>query len=329
MDKFERICQIHRILDTRRTPVSLADLTDLLECSEATVYRLLREMKEYLGAPIELDREVGGYRYGQEHPAYELPGLWFSSTELQALVLFQKLLAGLGPGFLEEYLEPFSRRLGRLLEHRELRLAEVGSRIRLLTLAARPMGASFHTVASATLQRRRIEIQYHSRSRDEVTLRTLSPQRLVYYRDNWYLDAWDELRSALRSFSIDRIRNATLLASVAIDVPAAELDQHYASAYGIFAGTPDHIAVLRFSPERARWVADERWHPKQSGELLPDGRYELRFPYGDARELVMDILRHGPEVEVIAPDTLRAEVKQLLQAALARYTDSSQGGEGG
>lgn len=320
MDKFDRICQIHRILE-RKTPVSLADLTDQLECSEATVYRLIRQMKDYLGAPIEHDKEIGGYRYGQAEGAYELPGLWFSSTELQALVLFQKLLAGLGPGLLEEYLEPVAKRLGRLLEHRQLRLAEVGSRIRLLTLAARPMGTSFHAVASATLQRWRLQIQYHSRSRDELTERRLSPQRLVYYRDNWYLDAWDELRNDLRSFSMDRIKTAAVLPELAIDVPVAQLDEHFTSSYGIFSGKATHIAVLRFSAERARWVADERWHPEQSGQLLPDGRYELRFPYGDSRELAMDILRHGPEVEVILPVSLRMEVKQLLQAALARYSD--------
>lgn len=319
MDKFDRICQIHRILE-RRTPVSLADLTDQLECSEATVYRLLRQMKDYLGAPIEHDRDVGGYRYGEADRAYELPGLWFSSTELQALVLFQKLLAGLGPGFLEDYLEPVAKRLAHLLEHRELRLAEVGSRIRLLTLAARPMGTSFHTVASATLQRNRLQIQYHSRSRDELTLRVVSPQRLVYYRDNWYLDAWDDLRSDLRSFSIDRIKNAAPLPEPAIDVPTQQLDEHFTSSYGIFSGKATDLAVLRFSAERARWVADERWHPDQTGELLSDGRYELRFPYGDSRELAMDILRHGPEVEVIQPQSLRAEVTRLLQAALAQYT---------
>lgn len=56
-----------------------------------------------------------------------------------------------------------------------------------------------------------MRIRYHSRSKDERTERVVSPQRLIYYRDNWYLDAWDHLREALRSFSIDRIRGAPLL----------------------------------------------------------------------------------------------------------------------
>ena len=77
--------------------------------------------------------------------------------------------------------------------------------------------------------------------------------------------------------------------------------------------------MLRFSAERARWVADERWHPQQSGQFLTDGRYELRIPYRHDQELIMDILRHGSHVEVVSPETLRAEVGQRLREALTQY----------
>jgi predicted DNA-binding transcriptional regulator YafY len=98
-----------------------------------------------------------------------------------------------------------------------------------------------------------------------------------------------------------------------------ELDAHYASSYGIFAGEPEHTAVLRFTPERARWVADEHWHPEQQGNFLDDGSYELRIPYSDPRELVMDILKYGPDVEVISPLTLRKSVAERLQQTLNNY----------
>jgi proteasome accessory factor C len=73
-----------------------------------------------------------------------------------------------------------------------------------------------------------------------------------------------------------------------------------------------HTAVLRFTAERARWVANEEWHPEQRGEFLPDGRYQLSLPYADPRELIMDILKYGPDVEVVAPDSLRAAVAERL-----------------
>jgi proteasome accessory factor C len=95
---------------------------------------------------------------------------------------------------------------------------------------------------------------------------------------------------------------------------------HYASSYGIFGGKADKVAVLRFTKERARWVAEEVWHPEQEGKRLEDGSYELKIFYRDSRELVMDILRHGPDVMVIEPAELVEEVKSQLSKALRRYS---------
>lgn len=321
MDKFDRIYHLHRILAGRRTPIPFEDLKERLRCSKATAYRHIQDLENYLGAPIERDRELGGFRY-RPNPngrAFELPGLWFSAQELQALIVFQRLLQSLEPGLLEDHLSPLAARLNDLLQHKRLGLSEAGQRIRILGMAARPTGEWFQAAAGGVLQRRRLRIRYHSRGRDQLTERTVSPQRMTHYRDNWYLDAWDHLRKDLRSFSVDRIRHAVELEDPARDIAERELDEHYASAYGIFAGKANKTAVLRFSPERARWVADERWHPEQQGQFMTDGRYELRIPYRDSRELAMDILRHGAEVEVVGPEGLRDEVTRCLAAALENY----------
>ena len=322
MDKFDRIYELHRILSGRRTPISLDDLKIKMECKHSTVFRALDELRDRLGAPIAFDKELDGYKYETDARgrAYELPGLWFSARELQALLVFERLLKELDPGLLGDHLAPLTKRIDELIEHKRLGLSEAGQRIRLLGMANRPTGEWFQILASATLQRRRLQLKYHSRGRDQITERTVSPQRLTHYRDNWYLDAFDHLRKALRSFSIDRVKHATELNERADDIPDKELNDYFASAYGIFSGKANKTAVLRFSAERARWVADERWHPKQMGQFLTDGRYELQIPYRDERELIMDILRHAPEVEVVAPDMLREKVIEKLRRALACYT---------
>jgi predicted DNA-binding transcriptional regulator YafY len=322
LDKFDRIYELHRIFSSRKTPISRDELRERLDrCSEPTVYRLIRFMKDVLGAPIEWEEGAGGYRY-RRNPGgepYELPGLWFNAKELQALVVFERLFESLEPGLLAEHLAPFSRRIDELLQHKRLGLGEAARRIRVLGMASRPVGKWFDVLAATTLQRRKVRMTYHGRGRDRTSERVVSPQRLVHYRDNWFMDAYCHLREGLRTFSIDRVRDAQELAEVARTVPDAELDEHLASSYGIFAGRANKSAVLRFSAERARWVADERWHPSQVGQYLTDGRYELRIPYRDERELVMDILRHGPEVEVLAPPALREAVVTGLRAALGRY----------
>lgn len=328
MDKYERIFRLHQILASRRTPISQPDLCERLEdCSRATLYRDIAFLRDVLGAPLDSDPDTGGfiYRPGPDGRRYELPGLWFTADELQALVAFRQLLGRLGPGLLEQHLEPLSKRIDELIRHRRLQLGELPRRVRLLGGAGRTPGDAFQAVASAVLERRQISFRYHSRSRDQHTERQVSPQRLVHYRDNWYLDAWDPGKKALRTFSVDRIGHARLLDAAARDIPEAELDQHFSDAYGIFSGKANKTAVLRFSAERARWVADERWHPRQAGQFDTDGRYELRVPYRDARELIMEILRHGPEVEVLAPAELRRQVAEALQAALAAYAPNGPG----
>ena len=206
-----------------------------------------------------------------------------------------------------------------LLETQDRPTAEVMRRVRILPQAARRAEpARFQLVAHALLTRRRLRMRYHGRARNAPTERTVSPQRLVHYRDNWYLDAWDHGKRALRTFALDRIADATLMDGPTRDIADARLDRHFAESYGIFAGRPRRVAVLRFTPERARWIAEERWHPNQRGRFDGD-HYILEIPYSDERELVLDILRYGPDVEVLRPKSLRLKVLDQLLRAVSRY----------
>jgi proteasome accessory factor C len=322
MDKFDRIFQLHAILSHRRTAIDAETLMARLECSRSTLFRIISAMKDHLGAPIEFDNDIGGFLYKRisDDETYQLPGLWFSAAELQCLAVLQRLLSDLGGGLLGEQVAAIEKRLNQLLSHRRLNLGEAAARLRFPTVAGRPAGEAFQVAASATLQRKKLWFEYHSRGSNRRSERTVSPQRLVHYRDVWYLDAWDESSGELRTFSMDRVTRPKVLPGAARDIPEAELNEHFASGYGIFGGKADKTAVLRFSSERARWVADEEWHPAQKGAFLPDGSYELHIPYQDSRELVMDILRHGVHVKVLEPASLAIEVREQLRAASNQYS---------
>ena len=95
--------------------------------------------------------------------------------------------------------------------------------------------------------------------------------------------------------------------------------EHLASGYGIFAGRKVEWATLKFTPHAARWVSAQNWHPGQRVRVEKDGSYVLELPYADDRELLMEILKFGPEVEVLAPPALRDKVKLQLEKARQRY----------
>jgi len=324
MDRTERFYRIDQLLHERRV-VPIEVFLASLEVSRATFKRDLEYMRDRLNAPIVWDRERGGYRFEAEqadHESYALPGLWFNAAEIHALLTMQQLLTELQPGLLGPHIEPLLGRIRALLEDNDHSVAQIEARIRVLHMAARSVAPRcFEVVSSALLSRKRVHLEHYNRERDRSMQREVSPQRLVHYRDNWYLDAWCHQRNALRSFSLDSISKARCLDTDADELCAEALDAELGSGYGIFAGRNTELARLRFSNLRSRWVARERWHPEQSGEVDEQGRYVLEVPYSDRRELLMDVLRHGPDVEVLGPPSLINAVREALQRSLRHYQD--------
>ena len=321
MSKTERIYRIRTLLANRRS-ISSQTLLDELEVSPATLKRDLEFLRSRMNVPIVWDRDLNGYRIDQQNQVgaqYELPGLWFADKEIHALLTMQHLLANLDPGgILAPHVRPLMARLNKLLGAADDAAEEVRRRVLIVGIGKRSMKLDhFENIGSALLRRKRLAIRYYARGRDQETEREISPQRLVHYRENWYLDAWCHLRGALRNFAVDSIRKAELLERPAKDVANTTLDTVLGPGYGIFAGDQLQWATLRFSPERARWVASEHWHPDQRGRFEADGSYVLEVPYADHRELMMDILKHGRHCEVEGPEGLRDvvedEVNQMIR----------------
>lgn len=113
---------------------------------------------------------------------------------------------------MEREFAPLKRRIDKLLTGQGGVERELARRVRVLRAAARqPDARVFQALADATAWRRCVDVRYLGRERDAETARVVSPQRLVHYRDNWYLDAWCHQREALRSFAVDRVRHVRVL----------------------------------------------------------------------------------------------------------------------
>ena len=324
MGQTDRFYKIDQMISNRKL-VSFQEMQNALEVSRATLRRDLEYMRDQLNAPIVYDRFAGGYRFDNKQPLvgaqYELPGLWFSSTEVHALLTMQHLLANVDPGgILTPHIQPLMSRLNALLGSSESTAEEIRKRVMIVGQGKRTMKlAHFERVGSALLRRKRLMITYFSRGKGETTDREVSPQRLVHYRENWYLDAWCHMRKELRNFAVDSIQRAEVVETKAKEVSRTSMDAVLGPGYGIFAGEDLDWATLRFTPERARWVAQEQWHPKQRGTLEKDGSYVLEVPYADDRELIMDVLKFGAEVEVIGPPALKKRVRAEIGRMAGAY----------
>jgi predicted DNA-binding transcriptional regulator YafY len=324
MDRTERFYKIEQLLRARAGVVPTGDFLDELGVSLATFKRDLSYMRDRLHAPIEWDRDKAGYRLLERHgrgPKHELPGLWFSPSEAQALLTMEHLVRSLEPSLLGKQLGPIKSRLAALLSSGDHSADEVRRRVRVIPLGARRHEPRhFSVVAAAVLGRKRLKITYFNRMKDETTVREVSPQRLVYYRSNWYLDAYCHTRNGLRTFGLDAMRDVALEEITSIDLADDELDKVLASGYGIFAGSEIKWAKLKFTPERSRYVALEEWHPNQKVSFIENGSLVLEVPYTQDKELIMDILKFGSDVEVLAPPALRDGVKACVAGMTEVYS---------
>jgi predicted DNA-binding transcriptional regulator YafY len=334
MDRTERFYKIELLLRSRGC-VSFAALREELEVSPATLKRDLQYLRDRLSAPIVYDPMDNGYRFegieggasggdtsGGRAVRHELPGLWFSENEIHALLTMHQLLAGLDDdGVLSRHLAPMMDKLQGMLGADAGQARELMRRVKIIGTARRRVPSRwFELLGSALVQRRRLWLRYFKRSDRSESEREVSPQRLVNYRNTWYLDAWCHASDALRRFALDAVRDARMLEGKARNVAVRELEAELDAGYGIYGGGARvKWATLRFDADAAQWVASEEWHPQQRARWLEDGRYELQVPYSEATELAMDILRHGDSVVVVGDKTLTALIAQRLQHAAARY----------
>ncbi len=324
MSRPERFYKIERLLRSRGC-VSFEDLLDELGVSRATLKRDLQYLRDRLNAPIAYDRNENGYRFEATAgtTAHELPGLWFSEKEIHALLTMHQLLSGLDDdGVLSRHLQPMMDKLQGLLGVDETEARELMRRVKVIgTARRRAPSAYFELLGSALVQRQRVWLRYFKRSDRSESEREVSPQRLVSYRNTWYLDAWCHASDGLRRFALDAVRDAKALTTKARNVAVKDLEAELDAGYGIYSGPGTKVtwATLVFQADAAQWVEREEWHPQQKARWLADGRYELQVPYSDPTELAMDILRHGENVVVAGNKALASQIARRLRAAAAIY----------
>lgn len=180
-----------------------------------------------------------------------------------------------------------------------------------VAVALEPEGEMLGLLEGALDKGRRVQLRYHTASRDEVTDREVDPMRLLNAAGRWYLEGWCRRVEDVRRFRLDRILDATVL-----DVPA-EVPPHARSKEGLFTPDPAMPLVTLDVAAEARWVAD--YYPCESVRQREDGGLRLTLRVGDTTWVRRLALRLGPYARVIEPEELAGEVVETARRALAAY----------
>ena len=160
------------------------------------------------------------------------------------------------------------------------------------------------TVNKAIGDRRVLEIQYYKENEDQFTKRAVEPYRLENGKEGWYAECYDLTKEGVRHFKLDRIKEATLTEDAYEPRPEVE-ELAGVEGWMTHGEVPTaHVARVWVSPERARWLREER----TVVEELADGAVVVELPYAGTSWLVREILRGAGDLVVLEPEEARAAI---------------------
>ena len=243
----------------------------------------------------------------------ELSALYFSRTLVECFVVppfghdlrsaFAKLESALGPR-----MRQFLDRLPDVIRAKAPPARRLDDRRQRDTIGR---------LLEALLHRRRLDMQYHSRSSRREKSYRIDPYRLVYAEGGLYLFAYVPRYGQMRTFAVERIRRLSPLDETF--EPLEELgDAAFPHSLGIHQGPPEQVE-LEFAPELAPYVQERIWHPSQAVESREDGSVAVTMQVCNDGALRSWILSFGPGVRVTAPATLARRIADDLGKAHARY----------
>lgn len=325
MSELVRLYKYPSLLSSRQAR-SAAELMAAQEVSRATLKRDLAKLRDQLNVPIRFDRDRGGYVLDAAADTLELPGVRLTLQDWQALAAGLELLIQFEPALLVGPWQSLPDRLAALLARQGLDRQPLAGRVRVSPRTRTRVDTPvLQTVLQATLAQQRLRLGWraaYTRPQDEV-----SPQRLLRDRERWLLQAWCHRCEALVTLPLDGLESAKPLALAARLLPPEQLDagQMGAAMPDPAAGKalPQRWARLRVAGRAGRPAELPLWDPRQRVHARADGAWEVAIPYVDDTDIVGDILRWGPQVQVLAPGALRQRVQRTLLESVSRYVDAA------
>jgi proteasome accessory factor BC len=166
-------------------------------------------------------------------------------------------------------------------------------------------------VNEAIGSRRVLEIQYYKENEDQFTKRAVEPYRLENGKEGWYVECYDLTKDGVRHFKLDRIKEAVLAKESFEPRPEVE-ELAGVEGWMTHGEVPTaHVARVWVSPERARWLREER----TVVEELADGAVVIELPYAGTSWLVREILRGAGDLVVLEPEDAREAIANEVAAS--------------
>lgn len=315
LSKAQRFHRISHFLYRHPRGMTTAELVRECGVDQRTIQRDLKDMQD-LGIPL----------YDHGRPArwsitsgYYVPPVRLTLDDAVALYLAARLLA--------RYADNYDPHITAALAKLSCILPEaIATHIQATAqaVAARPeeamcMERALNTIALGWATGRKVHLRYQPAAQDKPREYTIAPYLIEPSGNATYVIGPVDGSGELRTLKIERALDARLT-DVTFEIPstfdaAALLD----TAWGIWYGDRLEEVRLRFAPSAVRRLHETRWHPSQKIEPTADGGCVFTVRVAYPREMVHWILGWGRQVEVLAPEDLRAHLAAEARAMAAVY----------
>jgi predicted DNA-binding transcriptional regulator YafY len=173
-------------------------------------------------------------------------------------------------------------------------------------------------VSQAILQRRRLEMVYRAMHGRAETRRRVAPYRLLFFEGSFYILGHCGLRQDIRVFALDRIRKLDLTDETFAAPEGLNIDEFLKSSFGVFHGPPASVKI-RFGKDIAGYITEKSWHPSQKVSTRADGSVIFEAEVAGTEEIKHWVLKWGAKAEVLAPESLRQEIRREAEEMIKTY----------
>jgi predicted DNA-binding transcriptional regulator YafY len=304
---YERFVWFDNQVRARKYP-NATSLAEQFEVSAKTAQRDIDFMRDRLRCPLDYDSSQKGYFYDDE--TFSLPMVYLSSEEFSALLIARKMLKDISGGSIGHEISSVVDKITNILKKHSVAADHIDDAFSFQLIEYSPAPeAVFKAVLEGCLKKKCLSFTYYSPATEEKSERTVEPYHFFNYMGTWHTIGYCHLRNDVRDFALSRISDAKVLTK-SFKTPADfDFKKYFLSTFGLYKGKTTKEVVLRFTPEKSKWIKDQIWHKDQKTRLLKDGSLEISFPVSDFSEIKREILKHGDAVTVIKPEGLRELIK--------------------
>jgi predicted DNA-binding transcriptional regulator YafY len=307
-----------------------------------TIYELAREldvtprsMRRYL-AEVRRDMEItptqarpGGERVWRLAPGELGRRVEVRRTQAYALLAAQRLFEPMRGSTLYEEINMVAQKLLGVARRPgrgpNAGVADARLEERFLYLPFAPKDYSSRTeeldaLFQAVADLRPLRCRYRRAKDGREERIVIHPYAMVLYKDSIYCVGLHVGRGEVRTFLLDRMRDAECAAIERFELPEDfSIEDHFQGTFGIFRGSAPIRVVVDFDAKVAEYVRTRRVHPSQELSPLPDGGVRLSMAIGDLTEVGTWILGFGETAKVVEPEELVERIKKELSGALQQY----------